>query len=348
MSAVSVSPINLSPPSLPLIETQHPTRKATTVAPKAPTARGFTLAERRSIAFEKLTLYLVLFVAIVAAVVSFVALTWVGQQFMQQQVAYLLPLAIDGFAIACSVGIVRSQASGEKAGERASEWLGMFIALGLSILGNVYHGLHTVTAAVPQFLVIAYSAAVPIIVAYGIHVYGRAMSRGISAHVLADDPDKLHFDVVHLGEETMAQKAAPARIAKSAPRQVAAASAPRQQETARAAVAEARATTTAPTAPSSAPRQDAPTAPTQLGKSIKDAKARYRQIVAAEVEAGRDVSAADVRRQVESEGFEVPTEGAGRKWVSQIVAELDAIVPPTDRAAADLDAARSTPERATA
>jgi len=311
----------------------HPIRKATTVAPKAPAARGFTLAEQRSIAFEKLTLYLVLFVAIVAAVVSFVALAWVGQQFMDFRVAFLLPLAIDGFAIACSVGIVRSQASGEKAGQRASEWLGMFIALGLSILGNVYHGLHTVTAAVPQFLVIAYSAAVPIIVAYGIHVYGRAMSRGISAHVLADDPDKLHFDVVHLGEETVAQKAAPARIQKSAPRQVGDAPAPRQE--ARAAVAEARSERPAPEA---APR---PTAPVSSGAEDVVFE-RY-------VESVRNGERMTGKQIAEQLGW---TEGQGRKkrqrWDERI-AELDAVAPRTDRGAADLEAARSIPqERATA
>lgn len=324
MTAACVSPVNLSPPSLLLDET-HPIRKATTVAPKAPAARGFTLAEQRSIAFEKLTLYLVLFVAIVAAVVSFVALTWVGQQFMDWRVAFLLPLSIDGFAIACSVGIVRSQASGERARDRASEWLGMFIALGLSILGNVYHGLHTVTAAVPQFLVIAYSAAVPIIVAYGIHVYGRAMSRGISAHVLADDPDKLHFDVVHLGEETMAQKAAPARVAK--------APAPRQDD-ARKAVAEARSTAPAPTAPVTAPP-----------KAVASDDAVFEQY-AASVRAGERWTGKQV---ADALGF---SEGAGRKirarWDEALAGELDAVAPPTDRGAADLEAARSIPERASA
>jgi hypothetical protein len=40
------------------------------------------------------------------------------------------------------------------------------------------------------------------------------MSRGNSAHVLADDPDRLHFDVVQLGEETVATAHAPARITR--------------------------------------------------------------------------------------------------------------------------------------
>ena len=323
MTAACVSPDFPSPPSLSLTETA-PTWKATTVAPKAPAARGFTLAEQRSIAFEKLTLYLVLFVAVVAAVVSFVALAWVGQQFMDYRVAFLLPLAIDGFAIACSVGIVRSQASGERARQRASEWLGMFIALGLSVGGNVFHGLHTVTDAIPRELVIAYSAAVPIIVAYGIHVYGRAMSRGISAHVLADEPDKLHFDVVHLGEETVAQKAAPARIAKTP--------APARPATAAGAVAEARTTAPRPAAPASAPK---------AVTSDDEVFARY----AASVRAGQAWTGKQVGDAL---GF---SEGAGRtiraRWDKRLDA-LNAIVPPTDRGAADLDAARSTPERASA
>lgn len=171
------------------------------MAPKTPAARGFTLAEKRSVTFERIALYVVFLVALIAAVISFVALTWLGRQMGMTIVAPLLPLAIDGFAIACSVGIVRSQASGEPARERVSEWVGLFLALVLSIAGNVQHALVEGATTLPRFLVIAFAAAVPVIVAYGIHVYGRAMARGISSHVFAEDPTQVQMHVQQLGEE---------------------------------------------------------------------------------------------------------------------------------------------------
>ena len=183
---------------------------------KAPTSRGFTLAEKRSMTFERVALYAVFFVAIVAAVISFVALQWLGAHLGLGWASVLVPLAIDGFAIACSVGIVRSQAAGEPTRERFSEWAGLFIALGLSVVGNVQHVLDTGSPAIPIWLKIAYASAIPIIVAYGIHVYGRAMSRGISAHVMADDPNLVRFDVQSVGEM---RTPAPSKRALAIPRE---------------------------------------------------------------------------------------------------------------------------------
>lgn len=185
---------------------------------KAPAARGFTLAERRSLQFEQVSLYMVFLVAVIAAVISFFALVAVGKEAGLGYAAYLLPVAIDGFGIACSVGIVRSVASGDRFLSRVSEWIGLLGALGLSILGNVHHSLAVGSASLPDYVKIAYATAVPVIVAYGIHVYGNAMSRGLSAHVLADEPDKLHFDVAHLGDQdTVARAHAPAKVTRTPP-----------------------------------------------------------------------------------------------------------------------------------
>lgn len=212
---------------------------------KAPTARGFTLAEKRALLFEQVSLYAVFLVAVIAAVISFVALAAVGREAGLGHASYLLPIAIDGFGIACSVGIVRSVASGEKGRERISEWLGLISALCLSILGNVTHSLAVGAATLPDYVKIAYATAIPMIVAYGIHVYGRAMSRGISAHVLADNPDELHFNLAHLGDaETVARAHAPAKVTRTP--------APRAQATPAAPAPPARAPRPAPTAAASA------------------------------------------------------------------------------------------------
>jgi len=181
---------------------------------KAPNARGFTIAERRALTFERVSLYMVFLVALIAAALSFIALRAVGSDAGLGQASFLLPIAIDGFGIACSVGIVRSVASGEGIRDRLSEWVGLFVSLGLSVLGNVHHALKVGAIDLPDYVKIAYSAAIPIIVAYGIHVYGRAMAKGISAHVMADDPDRVHFDLAHLGDHS----APPARAPRPTPR----------------------------------------------------------------------------------------------------------------------------------
>lgn len=263
------------------------------MAPKPPATRGFTLAEKRSLQFERVSLYMVLLVAIIAAVISFRALTDTGMRMGLGWSAPLLPLAIDGFAIACSVGIVRSQGAGEPGRERVSEWMGLFIALGLSVAGNVQHALVSRSESVPVLLAGLFAASIPVIVAYGIHVYGRAMSRGISAHVLADDPDQLRFDVTHLGDQ-----AAPAPARKPAPRP----SIPRP------------APTTGQSATTAAPRRTPATSAPSVEK-MSSAKAEAYRLYDAMVTANPvQPVAADIGKAVaHMDG--APTEGAMRKWV---------------------------------
>lgn len=181
---------------------------------KGPVARGFTVAERKALRFEQVTMWLVLLVAVIAGVVSFQALTDAGLAMNLRWAAPLLPLSIDGFAVACSVGIIRSQAAGQKSTKRISEWLGLAYALAVSILGNAYHVLNN---GYPDWLKVVMAASIPFIVAYGIHVYGRAMSTGLSAYVMVDNPDELVFDVRHLGDEPTAHRA-PARTPRPAHR----------------------------------------------------------------------------------------------------------------------------------
>lgn len=216
---------------------------------KAPPARGFTLAEKRSLQFEKVALYAVFFVAIVAAIISFVALESVGREAGLGWASILLPLAIDGFGIACSVGIVRSVSSGEGWRDRFSEWTGLVGALVLSILGNVHHSLAVGSPTLPDYVKVAYAGAIPMIVAYGIHVYGRAMTRGISAHVLADDPDQLVFGLTQLGDaQTLAAAKAPVRTTRAP-----ATSTPRAPRAASASE-DARTVSAPPAAPARTPR----------------------------------------------------------------------------------------------
>lgn len=180
------------------------------MAARPPLSRGFTLAEKRSLRFEQIALYAVFLVAVIAAIISFVAMRWVGVELGLGWAAPLVPLAIDGFAIACSAGIVRSQAATEPARERSSEWVGLFLALILSIAGNVQHVLATSSNALSPALKVPLAAAVPILVAFGIHVYGRALTRGISTRVLADDPTRIQIGDL---ARAAASEARPARTA---------------------------------------------------------------------------------------------------------------------------------------
>ncbi|MFZ5848869.1 MAG: DUF2637 domain-containing protein [Actinomycetota bacterium] len=163
-------------------------------------ARSFTVQEERTFRLERWSLYVQLAVAVIAAVISFQALRDAGLRMGLDWAAPLLPLAIDGFAVIASLGIIRSQGAGERLSARASEWLGLFFVLALSIAGNVAHALDKMDPDFPRILAGMFGSAPPIIVAYGIHVYGRAMNSGVSRHVLVDDPDKIHFGLAHLGE----------------------------------------------------------------------------------------------------------------------------------------------------
>ena len=162
-------------------------------------ARSFTVQEQRAFRLERWSLYVQLAVAVIAAVISFQALRDAGLRMGLDWAAPLLPLAIDGFAVIASLGIIRSQGAGERFSARASEWLGLCFVLGLSIAGNVAHALDKMDPDFPRLLAGLFGSAPPIIVAYGIHVYGRAMTSGVSRHVLVDDPDKIHFGLTHLG-----------------------------------------------------------------------------------------------------------------------------------------------------
>lgn len=164
-------------------------------------ARSFTFQEKRTFRLERWSLYVQLAVAVIAAVISFQALRDAGLRMGLDWAAPLLPLAIDGFAVIASLGIIRSQGAGERLRGRASEWVGLCFVLGLSIAGNVAHALDKMDPDFPRILAGLFGAAPPIIVAYGIHVYGRAMTSGVSRHVLVDDPDKIHFGLTHLGDD---------------------------------------------------------------------------------------------------------------------------------------------------
>jgi hypothetical protein len=162
--------------------------------------RSFTVQERRTFRLERWSLCVQLAVAVIGAVISFQALRDAGLRMGLSWASPLLPLAIDGFAVIASLGIIRSQGAGERLHERASEWLGLCFVLALSIAGNVAHALDRMEPDFPRILAGLFGAAPPIIVAYGIHVYGRAMTSGVSRHVLVDDPDRIHFGLAHLGD----------------------------------------------------------------------------------------------------------------------------------------------------
>lgn len=193
-------------------------------------ARGLTVDEKRARDFERVTLRIVLVVAVIAAVISFFAVSWVGQQMgMSVVLAWLLPLAIDGFAVACSLGIVRSQAAGKSARSRVSEWLGLGYALSVSVVDNTVHALHAVTGMnVEVWLAVANASAVPVIVAYGLHILGRAMQGGVGGRQNADDPDRIYdapiahapaAPVARTHARTADRERAPERAPARAPRQ---------------------------------------------------------------------------------------------------------------------------------
>ena len=170
--------------------------------PLAPTSRRRTLNDVRALAFERGTFWIVPAVAVVAAIISFTHLTWLGEEMRWGPwIAPLLPAAIDGLGIVCSFGIVRSQASGEPLRRRLSEWGGLILALGLSIAGNVAYVLD----AAPDWLKIITAASIPVVVAYSIHILGRANSKGLSARIYADDPDgEIQLHVPQVGADETA------------------------------------------------------------------------------------------------------------------------------------------------
>mgnify|MGYP000908493134 CR=1 FL=1 len=291
---------------------------------KAPAPRGFTLAEVRALSIEKRTFFLTIAVALFAATISFIALHWVGVQIgMHKYIAPLLPLTIDGLGIICSFGIIRSHGAGEPWRQRASEWLGLSIALCLSMVGNAAHAL----GVTPIWLKVTYSIAVPGVVAYSIHVLGKYTESGISSHVLADDPDKVRFDVQQINADpharTLAQASAP-RVAVK-PARTERATAP----------ATARATEDEPA------RTERATAPVQpeaderaTGKPLKE-KDRARQIFIQHfLETGEEMPAVELWRRMDSKMYD----STYRRWVTKWAEELP------DRRA-DLDLAAPEPAK---
>lgn len=196
------------------------------MARKAPTQRKRTVSDRRTLRVETASLPLVIGVAVIAALISFVALKWVGEymgmsvEVFGVQIAYaaLLPLAIDGFGIICALGIVRSNSVDESFLKRVSEWGGLAISLALSIAGNVVHTLHFVDGTLPpRWLIVAYSAAIPAIVAYGLHLLGRTLRDSLSARIYVDDPDHVQLDVPGVTQAPAEQPRTRATQPKTAP-----------------------------------------------------------------------------------------------------------------------------------
>lgn len=239
---------------------------------KAPRIRKKTFGDQRLIRIEKTSLPLVVAVAFIAALISFVALKWVGEYMgfvvtingVEVSYAPLLPLAIDGFGIICALGIVRHHGAPvdeltsnydkfKHSFRNASEWGGLAVSLVLSMAGNIVHTLNRVDGSVPpRWLIVAYSIAIPGIVAYSLHLLGRAAHDSILARINVDDPDHIQMDVEG------AAVPAPRPAAPSTPRQTAPAStaqtAPSRPATAPRPAAEAVAQ--ARTAPASARMAD--------------------------------------------------------------------------------------------
>ena len=261
---------------------------------KLPASRGFTLADKRNQRLERVTLLIVVAVAVIAAAISFVALKWVGEYINMGAIAFLLPLAIDGFGIICAFGIVRSQSMNEKLRKRASEWVGLAYALGLSVAGNIVHALSAITGAKPPiWLVVGFVSAIPVIVAYGIHLLGRAIDGGVSAHVLADDPDKVQFGLAQLGDENQPAPAPAPRKATPAPKAPAAPAA---------AAKPAQAT----------PAADLPAVLRPIVDPLKEAaRAEFDRMVAADP--GTKPDASTIHRAIESPKNPATT----RRWVSE-------------------------------
>jgi hypothetical protein len=268
---------------------------------KLPVSRDFTLADKRNQRLERVTLAIVVAVAIIAAAISFVALKWVGEYINMGAIAFLLPLAIDGFGIICAFGIVRSQSMGEPLRKRLSEWVGLGYALGLSVAGNIVHALSAITGAKPPiWLVIGFVSAIPVIVAYGIHLLGRAIDGGVSAHVLASDPDKVQFGLAQIGDENRTAASAPAPR-KATPAPAPASQGPRVEPAMAAAVADANSRNT-----------PAPWGPRSVdGNPLKAAaRAEFDRML---VEApGVKPDAAEIHRIIESPKDKATT----RRWVS--------------------------------
>jgi len=176
---------------------------------RTPTARGLTVEDARNRRLTKTTLWIIVFVSILAAVVSFQALLWVGSQLGAAWAAPIVPIAVDGISLVFALSIVDSETKGKPFAKRITLWTGLLLMLGLSVAGNIYHAIHVGTGLLPLWLTYAYAAAPPVIVFFGVHVLGKALSGGVDAHVLASDPDTVRFDITRVSEYDRAHATQP-------------------------------------------------------------------------------------------------------------------------------------------
>lgn len=292
--------------------------------PKPPTFRGFTIAEARSLNFERVTLWMVLLVSVIAAIASFFALAWAGRQFMGP-VGYLLPIAVDGFGLSCSVSIVRSQSDGEGWRDRINEWVGLWLALGLSVAGNIAHALDQGTGVLPPALTVAFATAIPVIVAYGIHVYCRALGKGVSSRVMVDSPDQIRDDVT---AALVSRPAAPT-VTRRAPERAPAA----RPESAHLAVEHARAAT------ARAPRPATAEGALRGQQAQAAMRALFDELVAADP--SRKPVAADMARQLGVEAHPATPRGWVKDWWDEVNAAPVPTAPtaPTAPAGAERESA---------
>jgi len=178
-----------------------------------PDVRQRTLHEVRSMSFEKWTRWVVLGTALGAAAGSFLALMWIGK--FMGWAAPLLPITVDGLIIATSMGIIHSHAEDERWWHRSTRWFGLSAALAVSVWGNVLHAQAQHITYMPPYAIIVFGGVAPLFAAYGLHVYGLAItSDSLSENILAGDPTIVHRDVWKPGD---ARKPARSPRAKPVP-----------------------------------------------------------------------------------------------------------------------------------
>jgi hypothetical protein len=161
--------------------------------------RSLTVAEARAVIKEKAKLIMSIAVALIAAILSFIALTWVAAHIPGSPPwsAPLWPLMIDGFGIICAISIAGSQSLKEPWRERSNEWIGLTYALTISVAGNLCH----VAGVAPRWMLFALASAPPVLIAYSVHLYGRSAHASLSAHMLKGDDKNIHFDLRQIGDE---------------------------------------------------------------------------------------------------------------------------------------------------
>lgn len=280
---------------------------------KTPDPRGFTLAERDSQRFQLALGFGLMAVIAATFILSFTALAWIGEAMgIPQPFHLLVPLFVDGAQLICAGAITVRRTEGRHA---IPEWLGLALTLGLSIIGNVYHSMELGDEVLVTWVKIAFATAIPVMVALGIHIFERSLNTGLRTRVLADEPDKVRFDITPVAEFERAQHA------------------PAQQT---------RAGTARPAAPTRTTRPAAPTAPARTAHAPEegadrateaprtaprkdddvDPETAYQEYKRARLERGRRLTGAEIAAM---SGY---SEGHARKvrneWEARIEAELAA------------------------